>query len=302
MQSVHVVAPAQEASRTRDAWSTARGLVQLTKPGITRMVLVTTLAGAIIAPGKIAFGRLLLVLFGTALVVAAANTLNMYLERDVDPRMERTKNRPLCTGLIAPEVALGFGVTLAILGLSALAVFVGWAATLLCLVAFASYVLVYTPLKRITPYALHVGAVPGAIPPLIGWVAVTGDVSPAALGLFAVLFVWQLPHFLAITIFREREYADAGLAVYTAVRGVPAAKRAIVGYSFLLVAVSFLPVISGLGGVVYAVIISILGLAQLAFAFAALSSQDSPRWARRLFFASLPYLVVLFGCLALTAP
>jgi protoheme IX farnesyltransferase len=290
------------ASRTRDAWSVVRGLVQLTKPSITRMVLITTLAGAVIAPGRVALGRLFAVLIGTAAVVAAANALNMYLERDVDPRMERTKGRPLCIGLISPEVALWFGISLASVGLSFLALFVGSAPTLLCLIAFASYVVVYTPLKRITPYALHVGAVPGAIPPLIGWAAVTGDVSWASLSLFLVLFAWQLPHFLAIAIFREREYESAGLKVYTAVRGVPAAKRAIVGYSVFLVLVSFLPVVVGLAGPTYALIAGALGLGQLAIAIVTLRSKDSALWARRVFFASLPYLVVVFVCLAFTAP
>jgi protoheme IX farnesyltransferase len=291
----------EAVSRTRDAWSVLRGLVQLTKPSITRMVLITTLAGAVIAPGRVVLSTLLAVLFGTASVVAAANALNMYLERDVDPRMERTKNRPLCVGLISPEVALVFAIALSTLGLMVLALNVNLAATLLCMVAFLSYVVVYTPLKRVTPYALHVGAVPGAIPPVIGWAAVTGDVSFGALTLFLLLFVWQLPHFLAIAIFREREYADAGLKVYTAVRGVPAAKRAIIGYSLLLVGVSYLPLVAGLGGITYGVIATLLGIAQLAFAWLAFTKADSKLWARRLFFASLPYLVVVFACLAFTA-
>jgi protoheme IX farnesyltransferase len=275
--------------------------VQLTKPSITRMVLITTLAGAVIAPGRVVLGTLLAVMFGTAAVVAAANALNMYLERDVDPHMERTRNRPLCVGLISPDVALVFGITLSALGLMILALSVNLAATLLCMVAFLSYVVVYTPLKRVTPFALHVGAVPGAIPPVIGWAAVTGDVSFGAITLFLLLFVWQLPHFLAITIFREREYADAGLKVYTAVRGVPAARRAIVGYSLLLVVVSFLPLVAGLGGVTYAVIAALLGAAQMAFAWLAYTKADATLWARRMFFASLPYLVVVFTCLAFTA-
>jgi heme o synthase len=291
----------EAVSRTRDALSVLRGLVQLTKPSITRMVLITTLAGAVIAPGRVVLSTLLAVLFGTASVVAAANALNMYLERDIDPRMERTKNRPLCVGLISPEVALVFAIALSTLGLMVLALNVNLAATLLCMVAFLSYVVVYTPLKRITPYALHVGAVPGAIPPVIGWAAVTGDVSFGAITLFLLLFAWQLPHFLAIAIFREREYSDAGFKVYTSVNGVPAAKRAILGYSLFLVGVSFLPLVAGLGGVAYGIIATLLGIAQMGFAWVTYKNDDSALWARRLFFASLPYLVVVFTCLALTA-
>lgn len=291
----------EAVSRTRDAWSVLRGLVELTKPSITRMVLITTLAGAVIAPGRVVLSTLLAVLFGTASVVAAANALNMYLERDIDPRMERTKNRPLCVGVISPEVALVFAIALSTLGLMVLALNVNLAATLLCMVAFLSYVVVYTPLKRITPYALHVGAVPGAIPPVIGWAAVTGDVSFGAITLFLLLFAWQLPHFLAIAIFREREYSDAGFKVYTAVNGVPAAKRAILGYSLFLVGVSFLPLVAGLGGITYAIIAALLGILQMGFAWVTYRNGDSALWARRLFFASLPYLVVVFTCLAFTA-
>lgn len=291
----------EAVSRARDAFGVLRGLVQLTKPSITRMVLITTLAGAVIAPGRVVLSTLLAVLFGTASVVAAANALNMYLERDIDPRMERTKNRPLCVGLISPEVALLFSIALSLLGLMVLALNVNLAATLLCMVAFLSYVVVYTPLKRITPYALHVGAVPGAIPPVIGWAAVTGDVSFGAITLFLLLFAWQLPHFLAIAIFREREYSNAGFKVYTAVNGVPAAKRAILGYSLFLVAVSYLPLVAGLGGLTYGIIATLLGIAQMGFAWVTYRNADSALWARRLFFASLPYLVVVFTCLAFTA-
>jgi len=293
---------AQAVTRSRDFARVAGALVQLTKPGVTRMVLVTTAIGAILAPGRPVLSKLVITVVATAAVVAAANALNMYLERDVDARMARTRERPIPSGRISPEVALWFGVVLAIAGLVVLSFVVHPLAGLLCSVAFLSYVLVYTPLKRVTAFALHVGTIPGAIPPLIGWASMTGSLSWAALSVFAILLVWQIPHFLAIAIFRASEYEDAGLAVYPTVRGVPAAKRAVIAYSCLLLAVSLLPPLLGLGGWPYVVVASALGIAQIVVAVRGLTAPELKRWAGGLFLATLPYLLVVYGCLALTAP
>jgi len=289
-------------SSVRDVRGIAQALSELTKPRITRMVLITTLTGAIIAPGKPSLVRLAIALFGTALVVAGANALNMYLERDVDARMDRTRARPIPSGRLSPETALWFGVVLGVTGITALTFWVNAASGLLCAIAFLSYVLVYTPLKRVTPLALQAGAVPGAIPPLVGWVAMTGELSPGALSLFAILLVWQIPHFLAIAIFRDREYEAAGLQVYPAVKGIPAAKRAIVGYSIVLLGVSLSPLLVGLGSAIYAALALTLGIVQVAVAVYGLGKRDGiERWARGLFFSTLPYLVVVYGSLAFTA-
>lgn len=286
----------ETASATRDPRSVALALVQLTKPSITRMVLVTAAGGALIAPGPIHPWRLAIALFGTALVVGAANALNMVLERDVDGMMQRTSGRPLPSGRIASEVALAFGIALAFAGLTMLSFFVNAATGLLAALALVSYVLVYTPLKRVTPYALHAGAVPGAIPPLIGWASVTGSLSAGIVPLFAILFVWQLPHFLAISLFRQEEYERAGLRVHAAVKGPAATRRAIVGYSALLALVSLLPLHSGPAGVGYALVVILLSLAFLVLALRGLSAKVPDRWARTVFFASLPYLVIVYGC------
>lgn len=291
-----------EPTRPRDVTRVLGALVQLTKPGVTRMVLVTTAIGAILAPGRVVLSTLAVTVVATAAVVGAANALNMYLERDVDARMERTRARPIPSGRISPEVALWFGVALAIAGLVALTFLVNPLSGLLCSVAFLSYVLVYTPLKRVTPFALHIGTLPGAIPPLIGWASMTGGLTLSALSVFAILLVWQIPHFLAIAIFRASEYESAGLAVYPSVRGVPAAKRAVVAYSCLLLAVSLTPAIMGLGGVVYVLVAAALGVAQIVIAVRGLGAPDLKRWAGGLFLATLPYLLVVYGCLALTAP
>ena len=154
---------------------TAAALIELSKPGVTGLVTVTLLTGALTAPGQIGALRLSLSLVGTVCVVAAANALNMYLERDTDALMSRTCARPLPSGRLAPEMVLAFAAVNAVVGLSLLAAFVGALPTLLTLLALVSYVAVYTPLKRVTPLALFAGAVPGALPPLIGWASVSGS-------------------------------------------------------------------------------------------------------------------------------
>ena len=292
---------AQTATTARDPKSVALALVQLTKPGITRMVLITTAAGAVVTPVSLHLPKLLVALFGTALVVGSANALNMYLERDVDGAMERTAGRPLPSGRLAPETALWFGIALGVVGLFLLTFLVNLATGILGAVALVSYALVYTPLKRVTPYALHVGTIPGAIPPLIGWAAVTGSLSLGALPLFAILLVWQLPHFLAISLFRQADYERAGLCVYSSVYGEAATRRAIVSYSILLAAVSVAPPLLGVGGLWYTVFAAILGASFVTVALLGLRGNAGVRWARTVFYASLPYLVLISGALVVAA-
>jgi heme o synthase len=292
---------AETVSAPRDAWSVAQALFQLTKPGVTRLVMVTTLCGALIAPGAVELTKLIVALVGTALVVGAANSLNMYLERDTDRLMERTRTRPLPSGRLAPEVALWFGVLLAVVSLPVLALTVNPMTALLAALALVSYVLVYTPMKRLTPWALYMGALPGAIPPVIGWASTTGTLTLGAASLFAILFVWQLPHFLAIAIFRQHEYERAGLRVLPAVKGLGETKAAIVAFSFLLLVVSLVPAALGLGGAVYVVVAVVLGVAFAALALRGLRAKSGAAWARSLFFASMPYLVLVFGALVIGA-
>ena len=292
---------AQTATTARDPKSVALALVQLTKPGITRMVLITTAAGAVVTPVSLHLPKLLVALFGTTLVVGSANALNMYLERDVDGAMERTAGRPLPSGRLAPETALWFGIALGVVVLFLLTFLVNLATGILGAVALVSYALVYTPLKRVTPYALHVGTIPGAIPPLIGWAAVTGSLSLGALPLFAILLVWQLPHFLAISLFRQADYERAGLCVYSSVYGEAATRRAIVSYSILLAAVSVAPPLLGVGGLWYTVFAAILGASFVTVALLGLRGNAGVRWARTVFYASLPYLVLISGALVVAA-
>jgi heme o synthase len=280
---------------------TLAAFVELSKPGVLSLVLLTMLCGALVAPGHTNAPRLLIAFLGTALVVASANALNMYIERDSDALMSRTKGRPLPTGRLTPEAVLWFALVLGLVGLFVLAVWVNVAAFALTSAALLSYVLAYTPLKRTTSLALQVGAVPGAIPPLIGWASTTGSLAPRAFVLFAILFVWQLPHFLAIAVFRREEYARAGLVVLPNAHGMGVTRFAIVRYSVLLLAVSVAPVLLGMAGPVYALVVGVLGTAYLAYAGLGYSERTPERWARLLFFASMPYLIVVFVGLVVSA-
>ncbi|HEY6080179.1 MAG TPA: heme o synthase [Polyangiaceae bacterium] len=270
-------------------------LLELTKPSVTTLVMVTMLSGALLVPSRIEPLRLLLAMFATACVVGAANAFNMWLERDSDALMTRTRRRPLPTGRLSSEMVLGFGALLATVGLTLLATSVSSLSALLGWIALSTYVLAYTPLKRITTWSLHVGAVPGAIPPLMGCAAVTGSLSYEALALFGILLVWQLPHFLAIASFRAPEYARAGLQVLPNVAGRAATERAILYYSVLLFVVAVAPWLLGLAGLAYGVIAVLSSLAFLAVAINGRGRLEPERWARRLFLASMPYLVVVFA-------
>lgn len=277
-------------------------LVQLTKPGVTRLVIVTTWFGAVLAPGVLDPWLTALTLVGTVLVVASANALNMYLEQDVDALMERTRNRPLPAGRLSRDVALGFGLALGLGGLLVLFWGVNLLTTMLAAFSLLTYVLLYTPMKARSSLALYVGAVPGAMPPVLGYTGLSGELTAEACAAFAVLFTWQIPHFLAITVFRRAEYAAAGLQVMSVAHGQAATVRAIVWWSLALLLVTVLPWAVGLGGSAYLFSAVVCGGAFLAWALFGRAGRELERWARSLFFASMPYLVVLFTLLGFTAP
>lgn len=285
---------------TAQRGSLLRSLVQLTKPSLGGLVMVTALAGALSAPGPRSTPKVLIALIGTALVVGAANTLNMYLERHSDCLMARTRTRPLPTGRVSPEVALAFGILLATHGLPLLSLLVNPLTALLTAIALASYVFVYTPLKQVSPLALHVGAVPGALPPLIGWASVHGTLDAPAWALFAILFLWQLPHFLAIAIFRRDDYARAGHRVLSVVKGVPATKRAIVAYSGLFFAVTLLPYFLGMVSLTYLVLAATSGAAFFGYTLLGLRESSGDRWARKVFGYSMPHLVIVMTAFVLS--
>ena len=284
--------------------STLRDVVALAKPRITFMVLVTMVGGMGLAlkhdvAAKLPLRTGLWALLGTALIVAGANALNMYIEREVDARMERTKDRPLPTGRLSANAALAFGLITSIAAVPMLAVFVNLTTALFALLANLIYVLAYTPLKQRSHYALFVGAVPGAIPPLLGYTSATGSVGPIALVLFAVMFFWQIPHFLAIALFRKGDYARAGLIVTPNVVGDRDTIHEMVRWAAVLTAVSLLLVPLHAAHRGYAVAATLLGAGFIGISLAGLwvDRFSIKRWARSAFGVSIVYLIGLFAAL-----
>jgi len=275
-------------------------VVALAKPRITMTVLLTLVGGLYMALPRVSLPTLFWLLLGTSLVVGGANALNMYIERDIDGRMTRTCSRPLPTGRMAPWVALALGLSWTLLSLPILWFGVQPLTAWLAAFANASYVLLYTPLKQRTSWAVVVGAVPGAMPPLLGWTAATGRLDPGGISLFLILLVWQIPHFHAIALFRRDEYARAGLHVLPVTRGIAATKRSIVLWTALLVAVTLVPSALSMVHAAYLPIACVLGGVLLGRAWAGSSAQDDNLWAKRFFLLSIPYLLLIFAVLLLT--
>jgi protoheme IX farnesyltransferase len=270
-----------------------RDLVALTKPGVTRMCLVTT-AGGLLLPGvETSWFTIASALVGTALAVGGANAFNMWWERGTDRLMARTRTRPLPAGRMTPATALRFAWALSIASIALLLVGTNLLTAVLAASAIAGYVLVYTPLKYRTPAALVIGAVPGAMPPLLGWTAATDSIDLPGLVLFAILLVWQIPHFLAIALYRKTEYERAGIKVLPLVRGDAVAKIHAVLWVMVLVPITLLLAPLGVAGDIYTYAAFVLGAGFLGWAFTGLDNAAGPRWARNYFLASLVYLPAL---------
>jgi protoheme IX farnesyltransferase len=221
----------------------------------------------------------------------------MYLERDIDGKMARTRHRPLPAGRVRPGLVLWLGILQGLAGLLVLALGTNLLTALLAALALFVYVLVYTPMKQRSLHALWVGAVAGAMPPLLGWSAATGALSSAALALFGVLFVWQIPHFLAISLFRREEYRSAGLKVLPNERGERATRWVIfVGLLLQLLLTLALPPL-GLGGMAYTVGVAAFGSLMLGWSVDGLVRPVDDEWARRLFLLSVVFVPLLFALL-----
>ncbi|HEY8848448.1 MAG TPA: heme o synthase [Thermoanaerobaculia bacterium] len=271
-----------------------RDYLELSKSRIVLMVLITTAAGFLFA-GSRDFILLLNTLIGTALVAAGTNALNQYVEREYDARMRRTRLRPLPDGRIAPGTALLFAWTISAIGTIYLALAVNWLTALLGAFTLTSYIFVYTPLKRASSLCTIVGAVPGAVPVLMGWTAATGALGIGGWIAFAIVFLWQLPHFMAISWMYREDYERAGF-VMLAVRdaeGKATARQAIL-YSVALLALSALPQAFG-----HARLAAIAAAAVLVAASIAFLLDRSNRSARRLFMTSNVYLLVVMVLLIL---
>jgi protoheme IX farnesyltransferase len=274
-----------------------RDVITLTKPRITGLVVATFCGGMWLAPGEIALWRAIMTVIGTALVVAASNTLNMYLERDVDGLMERTRERPLPENRLSPETALAFGALLACAALPLLFLAGNALTGLMGGLALLSYVGVYTPMKRHSAAALFVGAVPGAIPPLMGWTAATGRLDGPGLVLFAILFLWQIPHFLAIAIYRGNDYQRAGFKVLPMALSARNVRVTIVVFSLGLVAASVLLEPMQVAGTAYVSAAALLGAVFVGWGVAGFRRAAATAWARSLFLVSIVYLTLLFAAL-----
>jgi len=268
------------------------------KPRVTALVLVTTAGGFWLGlPSAAHRARIIPLLFGTALAAGGANALNQWMEREPDALMLRTRQRPLPAGRLEPEAARRFGFFLAVVGSLWLAGCVHWLAGALAAATIVSYIALYTPMKRTTTLCTLMGAVPGALPPMIGWAAARGTLSVEAWTLFGILFLWQLPHFLAIAVLFREDYARAGFQMLP-VRdpGSAATSRQIVLYGLCLVPVSLLPTVLGLAGPWYFLGALLLGLLYLLAGIRAAMHRTLPSM-RRLFLASIVYLPLLFALL-----
>ncbi len=280
-----------------------RGVMVLTKARLTLLVLLTTAAGFYLAGvGSSAptdWPQFFWTMLGTALVAAAAAILNQWIERDVDARMNRTRNRPLPTGQFPPTPALVGGCVAAAVGAAMLARWVNPLAAGLAVLTLAIYLLAYTPLKPATVLNTLVGAIPGAIPPVIGWVGAGRGLDEGAWALFALLFFWQLPHFYAIAWLYRDDYRAASLRMLAVedATGVRTGRHAVVG-AILLIAASLWPWKLELAGLGYAITAAVLGGAQLYLALRFLQ-QPSDRHARWLFLASVTYLPLVLLALVL---
>jgi protoheme IX farnesyltransferase len=273
---------------------------ELFKARLTGLVVLTALGGFYLGSGRtLDAGRLFHTLAGIGLVACGAAALNQWLEREHDALMPRTRNRPLPSGVLRPETALLAGSFVALLGLVELSLLVNPLTAILAGVTLGLYLLVYTPLKRITTWNTIIGAVPGALPPLMGWTGARGELGPEGVVLFAIQFFWQMPHFLAIAWLYREQYSAAG---YVMLPGVDATGertgRQATSHALALLPASLVPVWLGMAGPVYLVAALVLGVlfAWMSFRFSRELSRES---ARRMFFASLVYLPLILGLMAL---
>lgn len=273
----------------------ANAFYELTKPGITRLVLVTTAAGFYLAGGA-SLNLLVMVnsLIAVALVASGTNALNQWFERDADAHMRRTAQRPLPSGRLSSREAFIFAWGISILGLVYLAAFVNVLTAFVVGFTLSSYVFIYTPLKRKTWISTIIGAVPGALPIIAGWTATGQPLNAAAWALFAIMFVWQMPHFYALAWIYREDYRNAGFQMLTVVdgTGARAARQALV-YAAVLIPISLLPSLFGLTGLIYTVGAVLLGVGFLLPTIVMLVRGPNEKLAWKTFFASIIYLPLL---------
>jgi len=273
-------------------------MVTLTKPRIISLLLLTTIAPMYVA-GTPSLGLILIVALGGYLMAGGANAVNMYLDRDIDDRMARTRLRPIPSGRMSGKSVLAFGVALATAATFVFAMFTNLLTAALALAGFYFYVYVYTRwLKRTTPHNIVIGGAAGAFPPLVGWAAMTGRVDLVAVYLFLIIFYWTPPHFWALALLKQRDYGKAGVPMAPLVWGERETMRQMLWYALILIAITILPVTFGAFGRIYLVSALILGALMLVGIIRMMRAEDWTARAWWLYKYSLLYLALLFVAMA----
>jgi protoheme IX farnesyltransferase len=287
-------ATATETGVAAESIAEVGDFITLLKPRVMSLVVFTGFAGLVIAPGSLHPVLAIVALLCIAVGAGASGAINMWYDRDIDAGMSRTADRPIPAGRMEAGAALGFGATLALGSVAVMGLAANWVAAALLALTIGFYVFVYTIwLKRRTPQNIVIGGAAGAFPPMIGWAAVTGDVSVMPVLLFGIIFMWTPPHFWALALYKKDEYAAVGVPMLPVVAGVEETRRQIVLYSVLLVALTIVPWVLGYAGAIYGVAVSVLGI---VFIVAALRvwHEKGDRSAKAMFAYSILYLFLLF--------
>ncbi len=293
---------AEDSFFTGNRHSILSDIVDLTKPRLSLLVMVTVLVGTLIAPEKIYFFKALFAFFLITLVVIGAAALNCYIERETDAKMIRTKDRPLPSQRMKPKTAFFFGMSLLIVSIPSICIFINMVTGILAIISAVLYLYAYTPMKRRSEFAVYVGAIPGALPPVMGWTAVTGKIDFMAVALFLILFIWQLPHFLAISLYHADDYNAADIKVYPNLeKGLQITKLGIFIFTLMLFIVSLLPSFFSQASLIYTRAAFTLSGIFLIYAGRGLFlKQDMAlhrAWARNYFYGSIFYLPLLLAAL-----
>ena len=296
------VAPSllSDQARLSAAGGTIGDYIALLKPRVMSLVVFTGFAGLVVAPGEIHPLIGAVAVLCIAVGAGASGAINMWYDRDIETVMNRTCGRPIPRGAVSPDAALSFGGVLAVLSVTMMGIGVNWTAAGLLAFTIFFYVVIYTMwLKRRTPQNIVIGGAAGAFPPMIGWAAVTGDISLASISLFLLIFMWTPPHFWALSLFREGDYAKAGVPMMPVVAGQRATKRQMLIYTLLLAPIALVPAWLGVAGPVYAATAVGLNIAFIGHAIAVLREEKSHRAAKAMFGFSLLYLFGHFAALIL---
>ena len=282
-----------------EAGARVQDLVALLKPRVMSLVVFTGFAGLYVAPGDLHPLLAVVAVVCIAVSAGAAGAVNMWYDRDIDAVMERTQRRPIPAGRVSPDEALAFGVVLSLFSVMLMGLAVNWVAAGLLALASAFYVFVYTIwLKRRTPHNIVIGGAAGAFPPMIGWAAMTGSVTLESLVLFAIIFMWTPPHFWALALYRQGDYAKAGVPMLPVVAGKDETKRQMLLYTLVLLPLTLAPSLLGFAGLIYGACALALSGAFVVLAVQVMRDQGQ-RAAKRMFAFSILYLFVLFALLIL---